>query len=136
MREIRLYPEMNEKIVGILKFSQEPMVQYAAALIEKLQVQLAEYERELKTYQNTIVPELKTQLAESRRREGAAVKDLRDYAIRSCYVCKRWANGKMKPKTGEIIIQYNEKPKIKPICIKRVMGKKSMIYFKPKGMAP
>ena len=129
MREIRLYPEMNEKIVGILKFSQEPMVQYAAALIEKLQ-------RELKTYQNTIVPELKTQLAESRRREGAAVKDLRDYAIRSCYVCKRWANGKMKPKTGEIIIQYNEKPKIKPICIKRVMGKKSMIYFKPKGMAP
>ena len=33
----------------------------------------------------------------------------------------------MKPKTGEIIFRYKQKPGIKPIEIAKVMGKKSPI---------
>ena len=33
----------------------------------------------------------------------------------------------MKPKTGEIIFQYNQKPGIKPIEISKVMNRKSLI---------
>mgnify|MGYP000101804264 CR=1 FL=1 len=36
------YPEMNEKIVGILKVSDEPHHLYAAQLIEELQARLNE----------------------------------------------------------------------------------------------
>lgn len=34
---MNLYPEMNEKIVGILRIGDEPSLLYAAALIESLQ---------------------------------------------------------------------------------------------------
>jgi hypothetical protein len=33
-------------------------------------------------------------LAESQRRERAAVEDLREYADRKCYVCAHWKNGR------------------------------------------
>ena len=35
-----------------------------------------------------------------------------------------------KPKTGEIVIGYNGEIKIKPICIKRVMGKRRKLVPK------
>lgn len=40
---VNLYPEMNQKIVQILRISNEPSCQYAAALIESLQAQLNRY---------------------------------------------------------------------------------------------
>lgn len=55
---------------------------FAADMIESLQSQLSEYTRELKTYQSTIVPELKAQLAESQRREQAAVEMNEDNRVR------------------------------------------------------
>ncbi len=36
MKEVNLYPEMNEKIVELLRISDDPIYQYAATLIEKL----------------------------------------------------------------------------------------------------
>ena len=37
---------------------------------------------------------LQKALAESQRREQAAIRDLRDNAYRSCYVCKNWVSGR------------------------------------------
>ena len=37
MAEIHTYPEMNEKIVGILRISDDPACLYAAQYIEELQ---------------------------------------------------------------------------------------------------
>ena len=35
--EIKTYPEMNEKIKGLLRFNNEPIMLYAAARIEELE---------------------------------------------------------------------------------------------------
>lgn len=39
--EIKLYPEMDKEIVGILRITDNPVDHYAANLIERLQAQLA-----------------------------------------------------------------------------------------------
>lgn len=41
-----------------------------------------------------LIEYLQAQLAESQRREQAAIRDLRDNAYRSCYVCKNWVSGR------------------------------------------
>lgn len=42
---MELYQEMNEKIVGLLRMSDEPMYLYAAARIEQLETELSEYRK-------------------------------------------------------------------------------------------
>ena len=58
---VNLYPEMNQKIVQILRISDEPSCQYAAALIESMQAQLLQKTQQLEA---------------SKRRERTAVKVL------------------------------------------------------------
>ena len=40
MNEVRTYPEMNEKIVGILRIGDSPVDLYAAKRIEELEAEL------------------------------------------------------------------------------------------------
>ena len=42
MPKIRTYPEMNEKITDLLRFSDEPVQLYAAARIEELEKEVAQ----------------------------------------------------------------------------------------------
>lgn len=46
MAEIHTYPEMNEKIVGILRISDDPACLYAAQYIEELQKPVEERAKE------------------------------------------------------------------------------------------
>ena len=41
MKKIRTYPEMNEKILGILRLSEEPVQLYAAQRIEELEEEVS-----------------------------------------------------------------------------------------------
>lgn len=43
---VTTYPEMNEKIVGILRISDDPMCQYAAQRIEELEQEVAKLKKE------------------------------------------------------------------------------------------
>jgi hypothetical protein len=76
--EINLYPEMNERIGDILRISDEPAALYAAALIEYLKVRIVD---------------LEAQLAESQRREKAAVADMKLSNTRKfnnpCEICRK-----------------------------------------------
>ena len=53
---------------------------------------LAKCEHMLATYQNTIVPELRTRLAEATAERDAAVEDIKENWL--CYVCKNRVKGK------------------------------------------
>lgn len=61
--------------------------------IVRLQNELAEVRNEV-GMAHTREDEAYAELAESQKRERAAVADLRDNADRPCRVCKKWVNGK------------------------------------------
>lgn len=50
MADITTYPEMNKKIVSLLRLSDDPMQLYAAQLIEELRQEVGHYEQTAKDY--------------------------------------------------------------------------------------
>ncbi|MEL7609513.1 MAG: hypothetical protein AAGU74_08390 [Bacillota bacterium] len=104
--------KMRESALVLQSYAVEPEMTYgcqmddAADLIESMQAQIAEYEHEIKTYQVTIMPDLREQLAASQRRERAAEgcetcvhhdTDSYRYYTYPCSECKHRARDSYEP---------------------------------------